>query len=651
MSGFFSSAMSLAGDMQGVKDRLPGSLMAIREGVNSKIGDRRSFKTPNGTRDIVELGPIGKSANIIKVRCSATNEEFVVKRLAMATEVNNQNGNPGLVSVEAMEALAQRADLIASLPQNPSIVQCFGVQADNNGKVPAKVVLMELCGESLQDYMAKDGMKSDDQLHVLRDVAEGLFCLHTAELGSVVHGSIDTEHIYRDNKSGVWKLGSFGAAERSSETAKDIWQLGLLLLTVLFGSTSFDKDSDGSNTTSEEVHNSIVSSIPSGRVLTNMEGRLVLMISWLLTAEPSKRPTAEQVVLAVGKLGEMPAPALALALPNHTRKQFRALCMSFVRRTICEAIDNIEGSDRRILINKYGEEALRNPANLPTSVKQGALSTEQHTYIRVIQSFLPGEVNNNTLSPDVKSLSEALARAASEMGDSKADCKEASEGRAPSDLLGFQEAPKTEKVNQAPKAPEAAGSLLDLADLAPSPSQQPPKINADAGLDLLQMGVAPSSQVTDTKPNALDALQGNLGDLFSNPTPQPMATPCSDFSALASQPAAQPAMAQPGMHPVMAAFNMPAPQQGAFGMMPAQNPSGPQQTPYMMPNQYAPPMQPNRMQPAPMTSPMLMNPQANGSAGYPTSTTQVAPPQKQTVFSAPVQKEEKKDPFAGLVGF
>lgn len=321
LSSMFNSALGFAENAQSVKDRLPGPISAICEDLNASIGDRLTFKTSDGKREIVELGPVGISPNITKVRCTATNDEFIMKRIEMSMQCDSSHGagrgNPGLVSMEALEALAQRSDLIASLPQIPNLVKCHGVQADNHGKVPAKVVLMELCGESLKDIMGQEGMKSDDLLHVFRDVAEGLLCLHTADLGAVVHGSLEPEHIFRDLKSGVWKLGSYGAVTRSSETASDIWQLGVLLLTVLFGSTAF---SICKGTSVDEVRDLIVSSLPFGRPCSNMEGRLLVMIHWMLAAEPSQRPTAEQVVIALGKLGELPAPALALALPAQDRK-------------------------------------------------------------------------------------------------------------------------------------------------------------------------------------------------------------------------------------------------------------------------------------------------------------------------------------------
>merc|ERR1719335_126171 len=104
----------------------------------------------------------------------------------------NADGNSGLISLEAMEALAQRAELIPSLPESPNLVHCFGCRPDNTGKTPAKVLLFELCGESLAEAMAQAGgsMKADDVLHVLRDVADGLLCLHTQKT-PVIHGSLE----------------------------------------------------------------------------------------------------------------------------------------------------------------------------------------------------------------------------------------------------------------------------------------------------------------------------------------------------------------------------------------------------------------------------------------------------------------------------
>jgi hypothetical protein len=595
----FNSALNFAPDLQKVSERLPESAKSAISGVksgttylghavNSKLGEKRSFKTAQGTFEVTELGPIGNSANIIKVRCAATGTDFIMKRLEMLnTSTSTVAGNPGLVSVEAMQALALRADLIPSLPENPNLVQCLSSQADNTGLCPAKVLLLEMCGESLADAVMQSGgtMKADEILHVLRDVAGGLFCLHSMEKGPVVHGSLQPDHIYRDTKSGMWKLGSFGAIHESmdddpEDAASDMWQLGLLLLTLLFGATAFDQKSLISKMTPTEVHNTLLASITSGRPCNNVEGRILLLSMWLLAADPAKRPTAEQVVIAAGSLASMPAPQLALALPATVQKDFRTLCMALVRRTIFDAINNIEGSDRRILINKYGEEALRNPGSLPNSVKQGALSTDQSNYIRVIQSFLPAA--QDKLSTDAQKLNKDLAQSAVVTRAEKVQEPIQAQEPAQVDLLDFggeTSSPPSPNANEAPKVQEK----VDLMDLSSSTTEEP------ALTGIPSTASSPCSAEAD--------LLGSLESLPSAPTPPAQVGKLDLFSVPTAQ------ATQPQSLDLASLYNMP-------------------------------PSQP-----------------ANGFGGYaaPGQAPQ-APMVGMTQVSLP-KKEEPKDPFAGLAGF
>jgi len=637
-------------DMQSIHDNLPEHAKAaisgvkngttyIREGVNSKIGEKRTFKTSQGMREMIELGPVGASANIIKVRCCATGIEFIMKRLEMvSTAPSSTTGNPGLVSVEAMEALACRADLIPSLPENPNLVHCYCSQADNSGLVPAKVLLLELCGESLADALVQAGgsMKADQVLHVLRDVAGGLFCLHSMEKGPVVHGSLEPAHILHDTKSDMWKLGSFGAAhldtdDDAEDTASDIWQLGILLLTLLFGATKFDKKSHITTTNSNEVRNTIVASISSGCPTNNVEGRILLLATWLLAADPCKRPSAEQVVIACSSLGVMPAPQLALAFPDNARKDFKALCMGLVRRTIFEAVSAIDGSDRCNLVNKYGEEALRNPASLPNSVKEKALSTQQSNYIRIIQSFLPVGAESS-MGPDAKILQECLERIGSTAKTPQATtASEPTAAQAPVDLLDFEQpASKNKETTAPPKAQDTmdlmgfeeptAGSeeipqLIPapqndlLCSMEPLPVATPEPSPQLGGLDLFD---APSAPPQQPKSSDLDG----LGDLFSMPAvPQQAPAPAMPMPMQSGVQQQVPAPVTP----------MAVPSGGYAGMHSAGMPMA-----GAMPSTQSPTQQGN-----PFCAP------ASQSQGPIVGMTQIKPP----------KKEEPKDPFAGLAGF
>lgn len=477
-------------------------------------------------------------------------------------------------------------------------------------------------------------LKPQELQYVLRDVARGLHSLHTADMGSVVHGSVEAEHIYRDIKSGTWKLGSFGAAQRSSDKASDIWQFGVLLLTLLFGSTAFDKNSVGSKQTTDGALDSLISSVPLMRPCSNFEARLLLLVSWMLASEPSNRPTAKQVAIFVSKLGgETPAPTpeLALSLPALARKDFRALCMALVRRTIRVAIDSIDESGRKMLVVMCGEQALRNPQLLPMQVKQNALSTDQRKYIRFIQSILPSE----TAIPDKKSLSEAPTQPAQEAHGEALE-KKTPDAPALLDLMSLEEASMTQEVNQPQVVQESSVDLLDF--VAESKPQEA------AGTNFAE-------------------LEG-LGDLFSSPQ-QAMASPVSQAAMPVSP--AQPCVASPASHLAIPVV-MPSPQQGPVGMPYAQQnlfgASCPQQ-PMQMPPMTC--MQQNGVASSQnngfVMPQMPVFQQPGGNAGYATGMTQMAPSNKTPTadpflsINSPhkdlAKKEEAtpKDPFAGFVSF
>lgn len=627
----FQSALNLSVDLQSVHDNLPehakmaiggiaSGAKSIREGVNSKLGERYEFKTSAGKRELVDLGPIGASANISKARCSGTGTEFVLKRLEMCTlSGSNEKGNAGLVSLEAIEALAQRADLVPSLPESPNLVRCFGCRADNTTKTPAKLLLLELCTESVADVLVQRGsLKAEEALHVLRDVADGLLCLHSMAGGPVVHGSVEPAHILRDAESGLWKLGSFGAAHKSLENdpedaASDIWQLGILLLTVLFGQSAFDKKIGHMDANS--VHNSMVASIASGRPANAIEGRICLLACWLLAADPAKRPTAEQVVIAVASLASMPAPQLSLAFPADVRKDFKTLSMALVRRTIFEAVNAIEGADRRILINKYGEEALLNPSKLPAKVKEGALSKEQTQYIRVIQSFLGAA--DISVNPEAKKLSEELAKARKQQTTS-APATETCSGQGPTDLLDMDEdllevAEVPQLIEVAPTPGSAQPAELDLFGTSESAPVQP----ASTGDLLFEMDA----------PAPVPAAPAEL-DLFGNVTPSAAAlpVPAAPLDDLLFGASAAPAPASTPTGDLLFGEPAGAPTAG-YPATPAAAPVKPASLDLASLYAAAPP-------PAMPSMPIMQAPAA------------------QDVPSAPVpKKEEPKDPFAGIAGF
>lgn len=430
LNSFFESAASLSVGLQSVQENLPDSvksawgasytgIQSLKEGVNARIGERRKFRTKTGSMEVVELGSL--SENVTKVRCCATDTEFVLKRV----EVPMQGEEPGssspasmtvTISLEALQTLVGRTELIKALPESPHLVRCLASQADNSGKAHAQLLLFELCEEPLDDLVARSGgtLKVQEALQVLEDVAAGLHSLHTSEDKPegkpVIHGSVRAEHVFC-TKSGTWKLGSFGAAEAGEQpdVASDVLQLGVLIFKLLFGCAA-------------EVLSGLDSKsalpVPNGRPADALEGRLCLLLRWMLAADPVKRPTAKQVGVIVESLRSMPAVELIQAMPPWVRTAAKKTCEELMVKILVEAISNIDGSDRRILVNKYGEEALMNPTLLPPTVQVKALNHEQSARMRDLPIFLGDETA--TATNEAKELGLKLAQAGSALQSDEA---------------------------------------------------------------------------------------------------------------------------------------------------------------------------------------------------------------------------------------
>jgi len=663
----FTSILNSALTLQNIQDNLS---TYVREGVNSKVGTKRSFQSSTGMREMVELGPIGSSGNLTKVRCLLTDKDFVIKRMSNAE-------GPRCQEAKATQELLARAELLPRLPHSPHLVHCFGSQEDSSGTHPARLILLEVCGESLADTLVNTGgtMKPDEMILVLQHVTKGLQCLHGAEKGSIVHGSLKPEHILKDAKSGMWKLGSFGAAHKSlqndpKDAASDIWQMGILVLTMMFGTTAFAKQNLDTSMAAIEVHESLLASIPKERPFTCIEGAMLVLVRWLLAADPLARPSVEQLALVVGALDILPAPQLALAFPESALKDFKSFSASLVRRTIFDVIQDLDAWDKHKLINKYGEEALRSPGTLPGALfkdaKENLLSDATWEYVRTVQAFVPllrsacGARSGTPLTPAAQKLSEQLAQ----LGNAVQKTQE---------MRTFTAEPAKPKVetqtatNELAKPKVQSGDLLDLG------------VN-----DLLDFGEAPASLKAPVPVHTWEAAFESTEPIKTPEAPVPAPTAqtggWADFSPDApvdfnpGTPAPQPTQKVDKLQTELgnlfgnnngnnrfAALQMPVMQQQNAFAAPMANPYAPQGAP--MPRQqmanspYAPQVahMPIQMPQAPQAAPMPPNPQLPNRFG----TLMPGCPKQmmdhwaiEVEESQKVEKEqgEKKDPFAGIGG-
>lgn len=481
-SSFFESAVNLSAGLQHVHDNLPESarlalaggvgtgasyFQSVKEGVNSRIGVRKTLRTKTGPMEVVELGTLGDS--VTKVRSSANDTEFALKRIEAPMEGEDSGSASPLsmkvtVSLEALKTLVDRTELIMVLPESPHLVRCVGSQADNSGKTHAQLLLFELCEESLTDLLTRNGgaLKVDEALQVLEDVAAGLHCLHTAQSGPAIHGSVRPDHVLR-GKSG-WKLGGFSAlvasGEGGLEEASDVLQLGILIFESLFG--SLEGEPCGPEASSALL-------VPHGRPADALEGRLCLLLRWMLAADPRRRPTAKQVTVMVDSLRCMPAKELMQAMPPWIHTAAQKTCETLTLKVLIEAIESIDGSDRRILINKYGEEALLNPKLLPAATQAKALSAEQSARIRDLPIFLgcgDGAGAAACATREAKQLGLKLAEAAAPLQD------EDESAEAPPLIQCVDLMDMTQDLISLPAEeaqPEQPASLLDMFDPVSDP--------------------------------------------------------------------------------------------------------------------------------------------------------------------------------------
>merc|ERR1719313_1226033 len=93
LSTIFQKASSLSDSFQAVQDRLPETFQSlqnaklgaskVQDDLLAKIGTKRQIRTPQGVREVVELCYLGDSPNVTKVRCLASDKEFVLKRMSL----------------------------------------------------------------------------------------------------------------------------------------------------------------------------------------------------------------------------------------------------------------------------------------------------------------------------------------------------------------------------------------------------------------------------------------------------------------------------------------------------------------------------------------------------------------------------------------
>merc|ERR1719375_1884897 len=125
ISKLYQSASNWSQAIQSVQETLGPSAKVsaayVQDEVLAKIGQKRSIKTPQGTKEIVELGPLGNSLNVTKVRCLATDKEYALKRMALGNDAKKEDEKApaerahAMVSLEALQSLADKAEALPKM--------------------------------------------------------------------------------------------------------------------------------------------------------------------------------------------------------------------------------------------------------------------------------------------------------------------------------------------------------------------------------------------------------------------------------------------------------------------------------------------------------------------------------------------------------
>lgn len=572
----------------------------VQDEVLAKIGQKRTMRTPQGIKEIVELGPLGNSLNVSKVRCLTTDKEYCLKRMALGNMEKDGNSKApaeramAMVSLEALQLLADKAEFLPNMSVHQNVVKTFSAHVDNTSRSHGQVFLMELCEESLAERIESQGpMSAEEVLKMIKDVAEGLQFLHCQKEGPVIHGSVEAAHVLK-GKGGEYKLASFGATHFDAESPgspkvkSDIWQLGILIFMSLFGLHPFGGEGEKSEA-ANSLKKGCALAVPHGRPKSLLEGRLCILMHWLLVPDACLRPTAKQVSVLLGHLEKMVASQLIKALPPPVQKTVFNTMKGGERQTLVDGLDAIPTHIGRNLVREFGEGLLLNPKLIPQEKlnqlmpravmsrikelqtlyglpdgakqimrkpKEAKQDSEQSSSTAKATKYITGqseeaeeevEIENEEAEKEKAAPADLMAGEDKKLKIDVTEAKEAMDAlSAPTvDLMDFS--PKVRKVSKVKEEKTMESSdLLDVSEATPEAMQTEQEKTKEPS-DLLEIGdVAPEGKQTqdaacdlldfgDDKPKASETPAGDLLDIgFGEepPTSAPPAVGTSDLDIL-----------------------------------------------------------------------------------------------------------------------
>jgi serine/threonine protein kinase len=571
-STFIQKASGLSESLQSVQDRLPETFQSLKnakvgaskvqDDLLAKIGTKRQIKTEQGLREVVEICLVGGSPNVTKVRCLASEKEFVLKRMCLGNPQKNINDKTGLekgpaeranamVSLEALQTLADKAEMLPSLGEHPNVVKCFSSQVDNTSRSHGHVFLMEICDGSVASILeSKGSMSAEEVLAMTKDVVAGLEFLHGQKEGPITHGSVETSHVLK-GKKGEWKLAGFGATSfdgespASAKVKSDVWQLGVLIFMSLFGVHPFGGKGQDSEA-AMSLKKGCALPVPHGRPRSLLEGRLCILVHWLLVPDAALRPTAKQVGVLLGHLERMVASQIMKTLPPPIRKMVGQTMLGAERQTLVEGLNSIPTETGIRLVKEFGEDLLRNPRIISASKLQEVMPRAIMSRIKELHTLygIPeGSYSNVKVASPKKSDPSEGASKADGVEQDTANLSEHGETefvenqeKASLDLMdgpqGFEDKPEVEQERTQTEVDLMDGPR-DLLDMDEVCHEVPEKQDSNKQQDLLILDTCDEITHPQQSPESGSTKQASTISLdLLDFDEQPAVTPCTDSGDL-----------------------------------------------------------------------------------------------------------------------
>lgn len=226
--------------------------------------------------------------------------------------IGNQRGSGKGSRKPSLVDFAADMRLLSSL-RHPCITSILGAVLPKNEE---PWLVMECMDKSLAEVLHKSTVALEgDIIHgVLKDVTQGLQFLHNTEPG-VVHGDVKSHNILIDSMFRA-KVSDFGVTykeksmmkgtplwmapellrrETDCTKASDVFSLGITLVEIYARKEPYEGEDIG--TVLQEVADTVVNRRP--KVPSSMPNRMSALMQDCLAANPSDRPTMEEIVSRV----------------------------------------------------------------------------------------------------------------------------------------------------------------------------------------------------------------------------------------------------------------------------------------------------------------------------------------------------------------